>query len=221
MGGGRWGGGMLLEITKRPDTFNPLTSHHPPSTHTLHSTPLHSTPLLLSMKFVEHAKAVTGVIVDVKSPNIIHSCSLDCGLLTFDLIKEKRTIIHMVREGSFLCLSQRLDSEQEVITADANGRMLFWDCDYADPVQLLQDPARSTTRCVSVSPTGRYLATCGNDQLVKVFDLVEDGELVTVQHGHSEAALNIQWSPDEKQIVSVGEDCSICVWNFYGAQAAE
>jgi WD40 repeat protein len=35
-------------------------------------------------------------------------------------------------------------------------------------------------------------------------------------HGHSEDVAALRWSPDEKQVLSVGDDCCICVWNFYG-----
>lgn len=31
--------------------------------------------------------------------------------------------------GSFLCMSQRVDSEQELVTGGADGKLLFWDCD--------------------------------------------------------------------------------------------
>lgn len=34
-------------------------------------------------------------------------------------------------------MTQRLDSENELITCDVNGRLLMWDCDYRDPVQVL------------------------------------------------------------------------------------
>jgi len=175
----------------------------------------------LMIQFVEHTRKVTQVLVDVKKPNLIHSSSMDCSILTYDLIKEKRTKAHMVREGSFLSMSQRLDSEQELISVDGNGRMLFWDCDFPEPVQMLQDPARSILQEITVSPTGRYVATCGDDQLVKIFDLVDSGKLVTVGHGHSESINCLQWSPDEKQLVSVGADCCICIWNFYGNSLEE
>jgi len=175
----------------------------------------------LMIQFVEHQKRVTGVGVDVKKPNLIHSCSMDCGLLTYDLIKEKRTVSHMVREGAFLCLSQRLDSEQEVVTGDGNGRLLFWDCDYPQPTSMVQDPARAKCNAIKVSPTGRYVATAGDDHLVKIFDLVDGGQLVTVGHGHSEYVLGLEWSGDEKQLVSVGADACVCVWNFYGGGLVE
>lgn len=170
----------------------------------------------LMIQFVEHQKPVTGVIVDVKKPNLIHSCSMDCGLLTYDLIKEKRIVSHMVRSGAFLGLTQRLDNEQEVITADGNGRFLFWDCDYAQPTNMLQDPSRSKCNAIRVSPSGRYLATIGDDHLLKVFDLSDGSHgLLTVGHGHSQRVLGLEWSGDEKQLVSVGEDACVCVWNFY------
>jgi WD40 repeat protein len=35
--------------------------------------------------------------------------------------------------------------------------------------------------------------------------------------GHSAPVSKISWSPDEKQLVSVSADCSISIWNFFGA----
>ncbi len=174
----------------------------------------------LMIQFVEHTRSIAQVLVDVKKPNLIHSAGADCGLLTYDLIKEKRTKSHMVREGAFVCATQRLDSEQEIITADGNGRMLFWDCDYADPVHMLQDPARTRCNTIEISPSGRYVASCGEDHLIKIFDLVENGELVTVGHAHSDNVRGLAWSTDEKQIVSVGDDSTISVWNFFGQTGA-
>lgn len=33
--------------------------------------------------------------------------------------------------------------------------------------------------------------------------------------GHSAGVNKLKWSPDEKQIVSVSLDGSICIWNFF------
>ena len=37
--------------------------------------------------------------------------------------------------------------------------------------------------------------------------------------GHSSPISRLNWSPDERQIITVSADCSISVWNFFGAQA--
>lgn len=84
---------------------------------------------------------------------------------------------------------------------------------------MVQDPSRSKCNALKVSPSGRYIATCGEDHLVKIFDLVDGGQLASVGHGHSEYVLGLEWSGDEKQLVSVGEDACVCIWNFYGADA--
>lgn len=171
----------------------------------------------MMLQFVEHLKAVTAVLVDVRQPHLVHSSGLDCQVLTYDLRKERRTVGHLTRDGAFTSMSQRYDSEQELVTCDNNGKLLFWDCDVADPVQVLQSPQRMRMRCVSVSPTGKYLALCG-DFLVSVFDLGAGGiRLMAQGSGHSEPVMQLRWSPDEKQIISVGEDSCVCVWNFYGA----
>mmetsp|Transcript_64346 Transcript_64346/g.145130 ORF Transcript_64346/g.145130 Transcript_64346/m.145130 type:complete len:116 (+) Transcript_64346:97-444(+) len=115
-------------------------------------------------------------------------------------------------------MTQRVDSEQELVTCDNTGRLLFWDCDVADPVQVLQSPQRMRMSCAAVSPTGSYLAICG-DFLVSIFDLAGGIRLMAQGHGHSQPVTALKWSPDEKQVVSVGEDCCVCVWNFYGAAA--
>ena len=128
--------------------------------------------------------------------------------------RERRKVAHALREGTLLAMSQRTDHEQELITCDAYGRLLFWDCDVRDPVQVIDDPYRMPLHCINVSPTGKYLAYSGDDGLVKVVDLVT-GEIIAIGIGHSNAVRAVQWSPDERQLISTGEDAAICVWNFF------
>lgn len=58
------------------------------------------------------------------------------------------------------------------------------------------------------------MAAGGDDQLVKVWDL-KSGKVISQGVCHSETIRCVRWSPDEKQLISVGDDCAICVWNFY------
>lgn len=168
----------------------------------------------LVLQFHEHKRGVTQVLVDVGKPHWVHSCGLDKALFIYDLKSERRIVAQQVREGSFNGITQRLDSETEIITAGSDGRLLFWDCDVGDPVGYLMDPSRLKVSNASVSPSGRYLATCGEDCEVKVFDL-RTMVLVTTGQGHSDTVNCLAWSPDERQLVSVGCNSCISVWNFY------
>ncbi|DAZ95224.1 TPA: hypothetical protein N0F65_003459 [Lagenidium giganteum] len=168
----------------------------------------------LVLQFHEHKRSVSQVLVDVSKPHWVHSCGQDRALFIYDLKSQRRIVAQQVREGAFNGCTQRLDSETEIITAGSDGRMLFWDCDVADPVQVLVDPNRLRIACVSVSPSGRFLAACGEDCEVKLFDL-RTMRLMSASIGHSEAVNYLSWSPDERQLVSVGSDACVCIWNVY------
>lgn len=49
----------------------------------------------LLLQFAEHQKGVRAVLVDVASPDLLHSVGADCTVFTYDLRKERRTVAHM------------------------------------------------------------------------------------------------------------------------------
>jgi WD40 repeat protein len=55
-------------------------------------------------------------------------------------------------------MSQRLDSENELVTSTTDGLLLFWDCDEVDPVQAIDVGSHQKLSCVRISPSGRYSA---------------------------------------------------------------
>lgn len=166
--------------------------------------------------FAEHKGTVTQVLVDVAEPYLIHSCGVDRQIFTYNISLKpaRRTNSHLYREGAFRGMSQRLDSELELITVSSHGDVFFWDCDEKDPVGMLDEFGELTG--VQVSPSGAYVAVCGKDCSVKVWD-IRTQQLVAVGVGHSQPVTKVHWSPDQKQLVSVDLGCCICVWNFYGA----
>lgn len=163
--------------------------------------------------FGEHKGAVTQVLIDNVQPWLVHSCGGTLAL-TYDLKKERRTIVHSVREGLFTGMTQRVDSEQELVTISKRGDTLEWDCDEQNPVGYFEE--FGSLKGCQMSSTGNYLATCSEDSSVKVWH-AKKKQLVALGVGHSHPVTRLHWSPDEKQLVSVDEGCAICVWNFYGA----
>jgi WD40 repeat protein len=173
----------------------------------------------LITQYTEHRKGVAKVLVDVKSPNIVHSVGGDCSVLSYDLKAGRRIISHIVNNGNMTCMTQKKTGEMETITCDSTGRLLFWDIDIREPVMAIQDPSRSTIRCVQVSPSGRFIAYAGDDQILKVLDGFTQ-QIVSLGQSHSGTILALSWTPDEKQLISGGEDCCMSIWNFYiGGQA--
>jgi len=140
-------------------------------------------------------------------------------MFTYDLKKEKRIVQHSLgRAGGFVSMTQRLDSENEVITAGTDGCLFSWDFDVPDPVTevSLGIGKQIAFTCAQVSPlSGSYIAASSTDSRIRVWD-VKSGHLVAISNGTAFTSISsIAWSPDEKQIVAVGEDQCIYVWNFY------
>ena len=143
---------------------------------------------------------------------MIHSSGIDRIINTYDLKLERRTVHHEIGSGNILDMTQRKDNEYELVTCGVGGAVLFWDCDEANPVQHI--PVRSQINTVDVSPNGQFLAA--GSELGEIF-IYEISTLNLISQGavHSSRVNRLKWSPDQKQIVTVSDDCSIALWNFY------
>ena len=155
------------------------------------------------------------VAVDVKMRHLVHSVGLsDHLVITYDLKTNRPVVKHQARADISLAgLSQRLDHEQELITGTSDGRLLFWDVDYAEPVAELVKPASGKITAVSTSPSGRYVVASGaSAPSIAVFDL-KTGACETAAAVASVTA--IAWTADERQIVFGCADKTVGVLNFF------
>jgi WD40 repeat protein len=144
----------------------------------------------------------------------VHSCSLDRAVVTYDLQTSRRCNYKMNRDGGFTGMCQRKDSEQELLTTSLDGFVLSWDCDVEHPVLTLDCGRRMKFTCISLSASSRFVAVGCEDCCVRIWDLLAR-EIVAVCRGHSGNIAQLAWAPDDKQVVSVGTDSAVCVWNFY------
>ncbi|MDJ0774572.1 MAG: AAA-like domain-containing protein [Mastigocoleus sp. MO_167.B18] len=64
---------------------------------------------------------------------------------------------------------------------------------------------------VNVSPNGKFIATGGSDNLVRIWDI--KGNLIHTLKGHSGEIWNVRFSPDGKTLASCSRDGTIKFWN--------
>lgn len=184
----------------------------------------------LISQFQEHKRDATSALIDNTTDHIIHTISLDMSLFSYDLTKmdrnpnvaqPRRIATHSdATTGGFTCMSQRVDCEREVVVGTVEGKILFYDLDYPEPVISLSDVTRTMVTSLEVSPTGRFLvAGLGDGSLVvyELFPTQSQAKLVLQATCHSTRVVRCSWTRDGRQIVSAGGDGELILWNFYTA----
>ncbi|MCX7990630.1 MAG: WD40 repeat domain-containing protein [Proteobacteria bacterium] len=66
---------------------------------------------------------------------------------------------------------------------------------------------------VAISPNGRFVASAGRDNVIKIWDIYTKDEIETL-YGHSDWVGSVVFSPDGKYILSGGWDNIIRLWDF-------
>ncbi|DAZ97457.1 TPA: hypothetical protein N0F65_009940 [Lagenidium giganteum] len=160
----------------------------------------------------EHSLTVTQLALYRDDMHVI-SCSRDRSILCWDLRNERRISSHIQRMGGINTVA--LSANQKlVLSAGQEKRISYWDLRIDAPVNVIQKAHDEEATCIAVAHNLDVFATGGNDRVVKLWDY-NTGHLIMDGIGHSGNVRALAFSPDDRQLVSVGEDGSIFIWNVY------
>ena len=166
----------------------------------------------LVMQLPAHHQNVKEVFPDLNKPNLIYSCGEDRQLICFDLKLQKRLNTQHVENGFISGIAQKMQKENEIISVGVNCNLCIWDFYKTEPVREINLNERMTT--IKISHNDKYFALGSIIGELWLFKLPEC-EFIGKSQGHSMEINKLQWSPDDKQIVSVASDGSLCIWNIY------
>ncbi|KAF4695523.1 DNA-directed DNA polymerase delta [Perkinsus olseni] len=135
------------------------------------------------------------------------SGSRDRCLLTFDLRAEKRITCHRERHGGIDCLAVGSD-DNIVVTGGKEKHLTFWDLRQPEPIRVVSAGPGDELRALSYYDDGKggLLASGGTGNIVKLWDM-GSGRLVcshSEEPRHSACIKDLSFSPDGKQLISVG-----------------
>ena len=166
----------------------------------------------LVMQIPAHHANVREVFADINKPNLIYSCGDDRELICYDMKLQKRLNTQRVNNGIITGIAQKLERENEIISVGINCPLCVWDFYQVNPIKELNIGEKMMT--VKISHNGKYFAAGSCFGELWLFKLPEC-EFISKSQGHSSEINRLQWSPDDKQIVSVSSDSSLCIWNIY------
>jgi WD40 repeat protein len=101
-----------------------------------------------------------------------------------------------------------------LISADYHGKLIWWQGDAATPQPLREVEAhKGWARAVAVSPDGKTVASCGNDNAVRLWK-TSGGELVRTLEGHTSHVYNVAFHPDGTRLASCDLKGIVKDWNL-------
>jgi len=97
-------------------------------------------------------------------------------------------------------------------SGDANGELRIWSLKSGETMQSKQSDGGRIWNLVYSPPDDRYLVTCSQDGMVRVWD-TDELSLTTVLSGHSASVNAAAFSPDGRWLVTVSDDGFGRLWN--------
>ena len=99
-----------------------------------------------------------------------------------------------------------------LVSCGLNNNVYIWDFHKTDPIADMK--LDENFYCIRISNNGDYIAL--GSAIGEIWFFKMNGfEFIGKSRGHSMELISLKWSPDDKQVVSVSRDGSVCVWNFY------
>jgi len=158
----------------------------------------------------QHTATVTSLQLFADDTRVL-SASRDRTIYAWDLHTQSRVMALTQRMGGINAIAL-LPDQYQVLSVGQEKRVGFWDIRQSAPVSQLDAGAEQL--CITLDKDGVFFATAGVDCKVRLWRF-KDGKLMCEMEGHSGAVRSVQFSPDNKQLVSTGEDGAVLVWNVF------
>ena len=103
--------------------------------------------------------------------------------------------------------------ESQIITTGSDRKVTYWDTFDGQAIRMLDGSEEGEVNALAINKDGNHFASGGEDQIVKLWSY-DEGVVLYEGVGHSSTILKITFSPDQKNLISVGNEGAIFIWNL-------
>lgn len=167
---------------------------------------------------ITHSRPLTACHWDTRGRYIFFGAE-DNIVHRFDTASQN--LIDLVAHDSWVrAFGSAVDGET-LYTGGYDGRLIFWPAtaEQPQPVRVV-DAHVGWIRAIAVSPSGRWVASCGNDRLVKLWDAAT-GDLVRQFAGHASHVYNVLFAHDESRLYSCDLKGTVWTWPLSAEEGRE
>ncbi len=101
-----------------------------------------------------------------------------------------------------------------LVSGDYHGNLIWWQAELPEPKPIRTVEAhKGWVRAVTTSADGKTIASCGNDNLVKLWN-AQTGAFIRNLEGHTSAVYNVAFHPDGNRLASCDLKGVVKDWNW-------
>ncbi len=157
----------------------------------------------------EHRGAINSVVCNKDGSQII-SASADGSCIVWDLDKGIR--IHALFEPTVFKDVLFHPDESQYLTCQSNYKISYWDAYDGSAIRIIDGGVAEMT-CLDIEKQGDIFVSGSADKSVRVWDY-DNGVTIGIGQGHSGKVNSVAISPDQKSLVSVGNEGGIFIWDL-------
>ena len=164
--------------------------------------------------FKEHTAMVTCLQI-LQDDVHVFSSSKDREILCYDLRNERRVAAFNMKVGSVNGFVVCKDHET-LISIGSDRYITFWNISSDSPTRIVPYSKKFEPKCIAKTNTSdSVFAVFGTDEAIHVFD-IDTCEKITTISTEGQYIFSLRFSPDDRQIICVGEGGVMLLFNVYG-----
>lgn len=110
--------------------------------------------------------------------------------------------------------------QSQLLTTGTDRKLTYWDAVDGNPIRVMTGSSSDVINCLSVDASGIRFVSGGGDKLLRVWGY-DDGYNYHTAVGHSGNILACAISPDQRIIVSGGDEGAIFIWQMPSIPVSE
>jgi len=164
--------------------------------------------MLGSMK--EH-KATVNCIKVRKDDSEFVSASSDGSCIIWDMSRFARN--NSLFASTFFKAVLFHPDESQLLTTGTDRKITNWDAYDGSAIRIVDGSTAAEVNTLDIAGSGEFFVSGGGDKVVKLWHY-DEGQCQAVGIGHSGGVSKVCVSPDQRNIISVGDEGAILIWNI-------
>jgi WD40 repeat protein len=167
-----------------------------------------SQQMIASMK--EHKNRVNSIYINEDGSECV-SASSDGSCIVWSLKRFVRQLC-LFANTKFQAVLYHPDQSQ-LLTTGSDRKLTYWDLTQGIAIRITDGSDDDTINCLDITEDGEAFVSAGADKLVKVWGY-DEGYCYSQGVGHSGVITQCKISPDQRTIVTVGDEGGIFLWTM-------